>query len=88
MVPTFEPTSKPSRCGWVWEDLKLSDRIFACESCGHMADRDDNASENIRLLSVSSTERINGRGGDVRPLDSEGRTPEKRIRMCGIECLF
>ena len=29
-------------------------------------------------LAVSSTERINGRGGDVRPLGSERRMPGKR----------
>ena len=79
VVPRFEATSKPcSKCGWVKEDLTLSDRVFVCDSGGHTADRDDNASENIRLLAVSSTERVNGRGGDVRPLVSERRTPEKR----------
>lgn len=79
VVPRFEPTSKPcSKCGWIRQDLELSDRIFVCEACGHVADRDDNASDNIRLLAASSAERINGRGGDVRPLDVEGRTPEKR----------
>ena len=79
VVPRFKATSKPcSKCGWVKENLTLSDRTFRCESCGHTADRDDNASDNIRLLAVSSTERVNGRGGDVRPLDSERRMPGKR----------
>jgi len=79
VVPRFEATSKPcSKCGWVKEDLTLSDRTFHCEACGHTADRDENASENILLLAVSSTERVNGRGGDVRPLGSERQTPVKR----------
>ena len=79
VVPRYEAISKPcSKCGWVKQDLTLSDRTFHCESCGHTADRDDNASDNIRLLAVSSTERVNGRGGDVRPLGSERRTPGKR----------
>jgi len=78
-VPRFEPTSKPcSRCGWVKEDLDLSDRVFRCEACGHVADRDDNASDNILSLAVSSTERINGRGGTVRPVVFSGHDPEKR----------
>jgi len=78
-IPRFQATSKPcSRCGWVKQDLTLSDRTFQCEACGHEADRDDNAADNIRLLAVSSTERINGRGGDVRPLYPERRMPEKR----------
>jgi putative transposase len=79
VVPRFEPTSKVcSRCGCAKDDLTLSDRTFACEACGHTADRDENAADNIRLLAVSSTERINGRGGDIRPADSGGRTPMKR----------
>jgi len=79
VVPRFEATSKPcSKCGWMKEDLTLSDRTFACEACGHAADRDDNAADNIRMLAVSSTERINGCGGDVRPVDFSGLTPEKR----------
>lgn len=84
-VGRFEATSKPcSRCGWVKEDLALSDRVFRCDSCGHTADRDDNASDNIRLLAVSSTERINGRREDVRPAGSGGRTSVKRqLRLAG-----
>jgi putative transposase len=85
VIGRFEATSKPcSRCGWVKADLTLSDRTFSCELCGHTADRDDNASDNIRLLAVSSTERINGRGGDVRPADFSGRTPAKRqLKLAG-----
>ena len=79
VVPRFEATSKLcSRCGWRKINLSLSERTFHCESCGYHADRDENASDNILMLAVSSTERVNGRGGDVRPLDSERLTPEKR----------
>ena len=79
VVPRFEATSKPcSKCGWVKDDLTLSDRTFRCESCGHTADRDDNASDNIRLLAVSSTERVNGRGEDVRPAGLSRQTSMKR----------
>ncbi|MCT8138391.1 IS200/IS605 family element transposase accessory protein TnpB [Anaerobacillus sp. CMMVII] len=50
------PSSKTcSRCGEVKEQLSLSERIYKC-SCGHEADRDENAAKNIenegkRLLS-------------------------------------
>ena len=65
-------------------DLKLDDRVFKCEVCGHTADRDDNAADNIRMLAVSSTERVNGRGGDVRPVEFSGRMPEKRqLKLVG-----
>lgn len=79
VIPRFEATSKPgSRCGWVKEDLALTDRVFRCYACGHTADRDENAADNIRLLAASSAERINGRGGDVRLVDPNELTPVKR----------
>jgi len=44
-----------SSCGWVNENLDLSQRVFVCVDCGYFADRDYNAAKNI--LAVSSTER-------------------------------
>lgn len=42
------PSSKMChRCGSIKKDLKLSDRIYHC-SCGYIADRDFNASLNLR----------------------------------------
>lgn len=35
-------------CGWVKEDVTLADRVFICEQCGVVLDRDFNASLNIR----------------------------------------
>lgn len=47
-VPRFYPSSKTCHsCGSIKKDLKLSDRIYKCE-CGHIMDRDLNASLNIR----------------------------------------
>lgn len=83
VVPRFEATSKPcSKCGWVKEDLKLSDRIFRCEACGHVADRDENASDNILMLAVSSTERVNGRGEDTARAPSAKR--QLKLAGCNI----
>lgn len=43
------PSSKMcSRCGNIKRNLKLSDRIYVCDSCGLVIDRDYNASLNIR----------------------------------------
>lgn len=45
----FYPSSKMcSRCGYINKQLKLSDRVFVCPSCGLIIDRDYNASLNIR----------------------------------------
>ncbi|MEM0139989.1 MAG: RNA-guided endonuclease TnpB family protein [Ferroplasma sp.] len=46
-------TSKAcSKCGWLKDDLKLSDRIFHCNGCGLEIDRDLNAAINIHRLGM------------------------------------
>lgn len=48
-VPTYYASSKIcSNCGNKKDNLRLSDRIYNCESCGIFIDRDLNASYNIR----------------------------------------
>lgn len=47
----FYPSSKTcSECGSVKPLLKLSERMFVCESCGAIMDRDFNASVNLASL--------------------------------------
>jgi putative transposase len=52
-VGRFFPSSKTCHgCGWKWEDMELSDRVFICQNpqCAYHQfeqDRDDNASLNI-----------------------------------------
>ena len=47
-VNRFYPSSKTcSECGWINQELKLSDREWTCNSCGVVHDRDINASRNI-----------------------------------------
>ena len=53
MVSRWEPSSKTcSWCGWVDEDLTLADRVFQCEACGYVADRDANAAINLALVAA------------------------------------
>ncbi len=48
IVDRFYPSSKLCHCcGRIKKDLELSDRIYQCE-CGYEADRDYNASLNLR----------------------------------------
>lgn len=48
-IPQYYASSKLcSNCGNKKDDLKLSDRIYNCKSCGISLDRDLNASYNIR----------------------------------------
>lgn len=48
-VSRFYPSSKICHeCGNIKKDLKLSDRVYICKECGHVADRDYQASLNLR----------------------------------------
>lgn len=47
-IDRFYPSSKTCfNCGWVKDDLNLSDRQWFCPSCGLSHDRDINAAKNI-----------------------------------------
>ena len=49
IVDRFYPSSKTCHnCGCVKHDLKLSDRTYTCSECGYTANRDFNASLNLR----------------------------------------
>lgn len=51
----FYASSKTcSCCGDVKKNLKLSDRVYKCESCGFEIDRDYNAAINLERLALSS----------------------------------
>ncbi|MEU6267575.1 IS607 family element RNA-guided endonuclease TnpB [Saccharopolyspora shandongensis] len=50
------PSSKTcSDCGVVKAKLRLSDRVFACSSCGMSLDRDLNAAHNLAKLAEATT---------------------------------
>ncbi len=49
LVSRWYPSSRTCHeCGWIKQDLTLADRVFICEQCGVVLDRDFNASLNIR----------------------------------------
>lgn len=51
VVSRWEPSSKTcSGCGWYHADLQLADRVFVCQECGLVIDRDLNAARNLELL--------------------------------------
>ena len=52
-IGMWEASSRTcSRCGWINHELKLSDRMFICKSCGLEIDRDLNAAINIRNIGL------------------------------------
>jgi len=67
----WSPSSKTcSACGVVKEVLKLSERVFRCDSCGFSADRDLNAAFNLRKLAGTMPDSINACGGGLAPDES------------------
>ncbi len=53
-VDRFYPSSKTcSQCGWRHDALALSDRVFRCEQCGLVIDRDRNAALNLKQYTAS-----------------------------------
>lgn len=46
----FASSKKCSSCGHKKKDLSLSDRIYWCDSCGNIIDRDENAAINLQKL--------------------------------------
>ncbi|MCL4532963.1 MAG: transposase [Deltaproteobacteria bacterium] len=51
-VNRFYPSSKTCStpdCGYIYKDLKLSERFWTCPNCGALHDRDINASTNLFL---------------------------------------
>lgn len=64
----FYPSSKTcSVCGNVKYDLKLKDRIYRCDKCGSVIDRDYNAS--LNLLSLLSNTKIGSSSPEFTPAD-------------------
>lgn len=51
LASRWYPSSKTCHsCGWIKEDLTLKDRVYVCEECGNVTDRDYNAACNLAAL--------------------------------------
>ena len=77
LADRWEPSSKRcSGCGWIDADLTLSDRIFHCEQCGLVLDRDLNAAINLAQLAGSSSDSQNACGAA-----SAGTRRKPRVKL-------
>jgi putative transposase len=77
LADQWEPSSKRcSGCGWIDEDLTLSDRIYHCEACGLVLDRDLNAAINLEKLAGSSSDSLNACGAE-----SAGTSREAGVQL-------
>ncbi|MGO8946181.1 MAG: RNA-guided endonuclease InsQ/TnpB family protein, partial [Ktedonobacterales bacterium] len=81
LADRWEPSSKRcSSCGWVDEDLTLSDRTFHCEQCGRVLDRDLNAAINLSQLAGSSPDSLNACGAA-----SSGAKHTPRVKLAAVK---
>ena len=70
VIDRWYPSSKTcSACGAVKAKLSLSERVYTCDGCGLVMDRDLNAAVNIKVAG-SAPETINARGGDTSRADT------------------
>jgi putative transposase len=66
-IDRFFPSSKRCfHCGFINDNLKLSDRRWVCPNCGCILDRDVNAAQNILNWYRAGTARINADGQNIR----------------------
>jgi putative transposase len=77
----YPSTKRCSRCGNVKAGLDLSERVYECEVCGLIIDRDLNAASNLERLTTASSAGIDACGEGVRPghpavLDEAGTEPQ------------
>ena len=80
VIDRWYPSSKTcSECGRVKAKLSLSERVYRCDGCGLVMDRDLNAAVNI-LVAGSAPETINAHGGTVRRGGQPGRATQVPVK--------
>lgn len=78
-IDQWFPSSKACRkCGQINDDLKLSDRVFNCDGCGHSEDRDLNAAHNICTAGLAG---IYAHGPEGSGSALTGRTKPCRVEV-------
>jgi putative transposase len=66
VAPRFFPSTKLcSSCGKKKDGMTLSDRVYRCDNCGLVMDRDVNAAKNLEARSWRDS--VNDRGADGSP---------------------
>ena len=89
-VNRFYPSSKACyQCGWINQELKLSDREWTCKSCGVIHDRDWNASLNILKEGLKifgqglSNTKVEDKSDYLGSTSVETRSPSHRFSVGG-----
>ena len=88
-IDRFYPSSKTCHhCGYVKEDLSLSDRFYTCPNCGKQIDRDLNAAKNIldeglRNISAGTVDYTDGGGVRLVRKHAPMKSESHKSLACG-----
>jgi putative transposase len=89
VAPRLYPSSKRcSGCGVVKADLPLKMRVFCCQGCGLVLDRDVNAARNLAALADSITVGVAGSSPETRNAcggDSAGRAAAGLVKLPSVK---
>ena len=83
-IDRFFPSSKRhATCGYIYQNLRLSEREWTCSECGEVVDRDLNAAQNILIFGNecrAGTARTKRQGSSATRRNVEpGNHPLKRV---------
>ena len=83
-IGRFEPSSKMCSCGYVYRDLKLSQRVWTCPSCGRTNQRDLLAANNIKVFAFNKRHNTAGNAeihacGDMNPVRDSAQEAHKSL---------
>ena len=85
-IGRFEPSSKMCECGNIYRDLKLSDRVWKCPSCGRTNQRDLLAANNIKKFAFCKNNTAGTAGiyacGDMNCISDSAQEAHKSL-VCG-----
>jgi putative transposase len=84
VLDRFVPTTKLCICGNKKDDLKLSDRVYNCDVCGYLEDRDIHAAKNMVRLGKIALEASNiklRRGPTNTPVEQD----TSALQVSGVE---
>ena len=88
-VPAHHTSQRCSKCGHVDAGNRVSQALFKCLSCGHEANADINAAENIRRLGVKTQARAGNSSLGVPPetlaVNKRNTTRHKAVSRCTHE---
>ena len=83
-IGKFEPSSKMCSCGYIYRDLKLSQRVWTCPNCGRRNQRDLLAANNIKAFAFNKKHNTAGTAeiyacGDMKPVRDSAQEAHKPL---------